>query len=110
MEGTRRSYPAAASRIRLPLGTVTLLERPTRMATLISSARAALRSRGRQYQVRDMLVERDLAEASLRKSESKLQLAIQTAHLGTFERNLRLGWLKPHPPAAGISIFPLASR
>ena len=49
---------------RLPLGTVTLLERPIRKAPLLSSVRSALRSRRRQYQVRDTLLERDRADAA----------------------------------------------
>ncbi len=35
------------------LGNVTVLERPTRVASLVSSVRTALRARGRQYQLRD---------------------------------------------------------
>ncbi len=82
---------------RLPLGSVTLLERPIRVATLISSVRSALRSRSRQYQVRDTLIQRDLAEEFLRESEGKLLLAIQTAHLGAWERNLTTGALDVSP-------------
>ncbi len=78
---------------RLPLGSVTLLERPIRMATLISSVRSALRSRSRQYEVRDTLLERDLAEAARRESENRLLLAIETARLGTWEINLTSGSL-----------------
>ena len=78
---------------RLPLGSVTLLERPIRMATLISSVRSALRSRNRQYQVRDTLIERDMAEAARRNSESRLLLAIETAKLGAWELNVTTGAL-----------------
>ena len=45
-----------------PLGKITLLERPMRIATLVSSVQAALRARGRQY-------ERRLSEETLRKTE-----------------------------------------
>ena len=41
----------------LPLGSPILLERPIRTATLISSVRAALRARTRQYEIRDTLLE-----------------------------------------------------
>jgi two-component system CheB/CheR fusion protein len=41
------------------LGNVTVLERPTRVAALVSAARTALRSRQRQYQIRDHLIERE---------------------------------------------------
>ena len=72
-------------RDRLPLGSVTLLERPIRMATLISSVRSALRSRSRQYEVRDILHERDRAEASLKESEGRLRLAVEAASLGFWD-------------------------
>jgi PAS domain S-box-containing protein len=42
---------------RLPLGSTVLLERPIRTATLVSSVRAALRARQRQYEIRDALAE-----------------------------------------------------
>ena len=41
------------------LGNVTVLERPTRMAALVSASRTALRARQRQYQLRDHLAERE---------------------------------------------------
>jgi PAS domain S-box-containing protein len=41
----------------LPLGSTILLERPIRTATLVSSVRAALRARKRQYEIRDALAE-----------------------------------------------------
>jgi PAS domain S-box-containing protein len=42
---------------RLPLGSTVLLERPIRTASLVSSVRAALRARQRQYEIRDALAE-----------------------------------------------------
>ena len=47
------------------LGNVTLLERPVRVATLVSAVRTAIRARGRQYQIRRYLAERARAEESL---------------------------------------------
>ncbi len=91
---------------RLPLGNVTLLERPIRMATLTSSVRSALRSRNRQYQVRDTLSERDIAEASRRETESRLLLAIETAQLGTWERNLTSGTLEASTTCRRIFDWP----
>lgn len=41
------------------LGNVTVLERPMRVAALVSAVRSALRSRQRQYQTRDHLAERE---------------------------------------------------
>jgi signal transduction histidine kinase len=49
------------------LGNVTLLERPLRVATLVSTVRTALRARERQYQIRRHLAE--LSEADQRKNE-----------------------------------------
>ena len=51
----------------VPLGNATLLERPVRLSTLVSTVKAALRARRRQYEVRDLL-ERQ-AEADRRKDE-----------------------------------------
>jgi signal transduction histidine kinase/ActR/RegA family two-component response regulator len=50
-----------------PMVNVTLLERPVRIATLVSAVHAALRARRRQYEVRD-LVDR-LAESDRKKDE-----------------------------------------
>ena len=58
---------------------VTLLERPVRVATLVSALRAALRARRRQLDVRDHLAERGLAERTLRESESRLRDAVLSA-------------------------------
>ena len=51
---------------------VTLIERPVRVATLVTTLRSALRARRRQFDVRDYLVER--AEAEIER-ERLLQLA-----------------------------------
>jgi signal transduction histidine kinase/ActR/RegA family two-component response regulator len=57
----------SSTRVRSPLelfqgdGNVTLLERPLQVVTLVSTMRAALRARRRQYQVRSLLLEREQA-------------------------------------------------
>ena len=53
------------------LGNVTLLERPVRMATLVSAVRTALRARDRQYQIREHLAERARAEESLSLADQR---------------------------------------
>ncbi len=53
------------------LGNVSLLERPTRVASLVSTARSALRARERQYQLRAHLIERERAEATLREADRR---------------------------------------
>jgi PAS domain S-box-containing protein len=60
-------------------GNVTLLERPVRVATLVTTLRSALRARQRQFDVRDNLEERRVAEQSLRESESRLRSAVLAA-------------------------------
>lgn len=60
--------------LRDPLGNVHLLERPLRPETLISSVQSALRARRRQYQIRDHLLQQQMAERALRDSE-KLAVA-----------------------------------
>lgn len=52
-------------------GNVTLLERPVRTVALTSTVQAALRARHRQYEVRDHLQQRALAQAALERSESR---------------------------------------
>jgi PAS domain S-box-containing protein len=59
------------------LGNVTLVERSVRMITLVSTARAALRARRRQYQVRDHLADRQQAEEALRASEQRFARFMQ---------------------------------
>ncbi len=70
-------------RFREPLGHLILLERPTRPETLVSTVQAALRSRRRQYEIRDYLAERQRAEEALRTSEKLAvagRLAASIAH------------------------------
>jgi signal transduction histidine kinase len=66
-----------AVRTRAPLGNVTLLERPLRPVTLISSVRSALLARQRQYQVRDHLRERKNAEEALQKAHDALETLVE---------------------------------
>jgi signal transduction histidine kinase len=58
---------------------VTILERPVRIATLVTTLRAAERARRRQREVRQYLEERQAAEATLRESERRLRLAREQA-------------------------------
>lgn len=51
-------------------GNITLLERPMHINTFLSAIRVALRSRARQYQVRDLLQQR---EADLRRREQDVR-------------------------------------
>jgi two-component system, sensor histidine kinase len=53
------------------LGNLTILERPVRLAHLISALQTAIRARRRQYQLRDQLVALELAEGQLRESDRR---------------------------------------
>ena len=69
--------------VREPLGNVLLLERPVRPETLLSTVKNALRSRFRQYQVRDYVRQQAQAEETLRRTEKLAvagRLAASIAH------------------------------
>jgi signal transduction histidine kinase len=53
------------------LGNVTLLERPTRVSTLLSAAQTAVRARARQFQIRGHLAERLRNEQALRNADRR---------------------------------------
>lgn len=53
------------------LGNVTLLERPLRVATLISAVRTAIRARERQYQIRGYVADRLRSEEALRIADRR---------------------------------------
>src|ERR1700716_4169848 len=60
-----------------PMGNITLIERPVRPATLISSVLTAIRSRLRQFEIRDHLEERKHAEEELRRAHDELESLVE---------------------------------
>jgi signal transduction histidine kinase len=62
----RRAHPALEA-----VGHMTLLPRPVQMASLVSTVRAALRDRDRQYALRRHLAEQEQREATLREADRK---------------------------------------
>ncbi|WP_213803682.1 ATP-binding protein [Granulicella sp. dw_53] len=80
---TIQSRERARERANLQLNNLTLLERPIRVATMVSSLRMALRSRARQYEMRTSLEQRANVEEAVRRSEKLAvagRLAASIAH------------------------------
>ncbi|MBV8878234.1 MAG: response regulator [Gammaproteobacteria bacterium] len=93
-------------------GSVTVLERPLSPATLLRSIEVALRSRRRQYHVRDLLESQQQREAALAASEERWRLALEGADLGSWDVDLATGvtvWNRRHgellgyPPESGAT-------
>jgi PAS domain S-box-containing protein len=63
-------------------GSITLLERPIRTTTLVRSVEVALRSRQRQYQVRDLLEQQQQAQERIRGSEERYRAFIANSSEG----------------------------
>jgi PAS domain S-box-containing protein len=66
------------------LGNVTVLERPVRVSTLVSALRTAIRSRRRQYELRDQIV-------ALSRSEDRFHLVARTVHESIWDLDLVSG-------------------
>jgi PAS domain S-box-containing protein len=67
------------------LGNVTLIERPVRVAALLTTVQAALRARQRQYNAREHLADLDLIARALKDSESRLKALFDNAAVGIAE-------------------------
>ena len=69
------------------MGNFTLLERPVRVNTLVATVRSAMRSRARQYQMRDILEDRKAAAERLARQAR--ELAERTEDLDRSNADLR---------------------
>jgi PAS domain S-box-containing protein len=67
------------------LGNVTLLERPVRLASLVTAARTALRARARQYHAREHLQDLDHIARALAESEGRLKALFANVAVGIAE-------------------------
>ena len=89
-ERASRTLTAAAGTL-MGRGSVTVLERPVGVATLVSAARAALRARARQYEVRDHLAAREQAreEAERARADAEAANRAKTYFLAAMSHELR---------------------
>src|ERR1700722_7641020 len=88
--GATTPYTEMMVRSRTPMGNISLLERPVRPATIISTVRTAIRSRLRQYQIRDHLREREQAEEELRRAHDELESLVEKRSLALRKLSARL--------------------
>lgn len=86
----RWQEPPAATRLK-QVTSVTLLERPFRTVTLVATVQAALRARQRQWEVRDLIEQRNLAIADLQRAKEEMEAAhaAKDHFLATLSHELR---------------------
>ena len=89
--GGRATRSAAQSALLQALGNAVLLERPLAAEALATAARAALRARGRQFQVREEVLAREEAAQMLRELNRELERRVEarTAELRANEARFR---------------------
>jgi signal transduction histidine kinase len=75
--GATTPYTEMMVRSRTPMGNIALIERPLRPATLVSSVRTAIRSRLRQYEIRNHLEEHERAAVELQRAHDELESLVE---------------------------------
>lgn len=88
--GATTPYTEMMVRSRSPMGNISLIERSVRPATIISAVRTAIRSRLRQYQIRDHLQEREQVEEELRRAHDELESLVEKRTLALRKLSARL--------------------
>jgi signal transduction histidine kinase len=88
--GVSTPYTEMMVRSRTPMGNITLIERPLRPATLLSSVRTAIRSRLRQYEIRDHLEERKRVEDDLQRAHDELESLVERRTVALRKLSARL--------------------
>ena len=90
-EGALSGAPSSALTPLAESTNLTLIERPVRLATLLTTLRAALRARLRQLEVRDHLANRQEHERVLHEARQQAEVASQakTRFLATMSHELR---------------------
>lgn len=88
--GASTPYTEMMVRSRTPMGNINLIERPLRPATLLSCVRTAIRSRSRQYEIRDHLEERRRAEEDLQRAHDELESLVERRTLALRKLSARL--------------------
>jgi PAS domain S-box-containing protein len=81
--------PDATNALR-SLRNVTLLERPAPTRSVVSAVQAAIRGRGRQYQIRDQFESIRKGEVRARQLRQQLEIAVDASELGTFHCDMPL--------------------
>jgi len=82
----KATSPGAAGII-ADMGNVILLDRPASARSVVSAVKAAIRSRQRQYDVRDQIAATQRAESALRLTTERLTLGVQVARFALAEVN-----------------------
>lgn len=84
-------------------GNVTLIERPVRLMTLMSTVRAALRARQRQYEVRAHLAAEWRAKQALEQSEEKYRGLLENANDIIYSHDLQGNYLTINRACAEVT-------